>query len=148
MAQIELRVWPPSAGSDAQTAASLHGINRWFKAAVGLDPSNRTAHHRLGLLAVEQRNFSQAVRHLSLAHAIDGDHRGVVKSLGYTYIWLGEFDRALPLLKAIPEARYEMEIYIWWWGTQGREDLAGRASQGLELLERAGAPYTSTPTEP
>ena len=35
----------------------------------------------------------------------------------------------------IPEARNEMEVYAWWWTTQGRDDLAERAATMAKQLE-------------
>jgi hypothetical protein len=55
--------------------------------------------------------------------------------LGYDYVWLGQFDRAASLLARIPEAGDELGVYAWWWGTQGREDLAERAAQMAVRLE-------------
>ena len=57
------------------------------------------------------------------------------KALGYDLTWLEEFDAARPLLEGIPEAPTELEMYAWWWGTQGRDDLALRAARMSELLQ-------------
>ena len=61
-------------------------------------------------------------------------HRGIKKSLGYAYTWLGEFDKAFALLEQIPESRTEMETYTWWWNTTNREDLSQKASNMADLL--------------
>ncbi|MEK7327524.1 MAG: hypothetical protein AAB217_19945, partial [Chloroflexota bacterium] len=61
-------------------------------------------------------------------------HRGVRKVLGYAYVWQGQLDRAAALLSDIPEAKSEMDTYSWWWGTQGRDDLAAQAAAMVERL--------------
>ena len=43
------------------------------------------------------------------------------------YVWLGEYDKATPLLVSIPEARTELGIYVWWWQAQGYPELSERA---------------------
>jgi hypothetical protein len=44
-------------------------------------------------------------------------------------------DRAYPLLVALPEVTDEMAVYLWWWATQGRPDLAGHAVTMEGVLE-------------
>jgi lipopolysaccharide biosynthesis regulator YciM len=107
----------------------------YFRRAIGQDANNRTANHRLGLIAMQRRDFSSAVSYLESAHWINSDHRAIIKSLGYAYAWSGEFDEATPLLAQILEARQELSTYIWWWQTQGREDLAQNANHMLVSLD-------------
>ena len=83
------------------------------------------------------QDFATAAFHLETAYTQDEDHRGTRKSLGYSYTWLGNFDQALGLLVEIPEARNEMDVYTWWWETQGRQDLASNANAMSELLSSA-----------
>jgi hypothetical protein len=51
--------------------------------------------------------------------------------LAYTEVWLGDYAAAQPLLAQLPEARSEMDVYAWWWTTQGRPELATRAAEML-----------------
>ena len=62
------------------------------------------------------------------------NHRGIIKSLGYSYLWSGDFQNAQVLLTQIPEAEQELDVYTWWWDTQGRNDLSENASLALEKL--------------
>ncbi|MFV2044822.1 MAG: O-antigen ligase family protein [Anaerolineales bacterium] len=134
MAKVELADWPTNQWKGASSSAELAPAKSQFDTALGLDPKNRTAHHRLGVIAMAGQDFPTAVFHLEMAYAQDEDHRGIRKSLGYSLAWSGEFDRALSLLAEIPEAKNEMSVYEWWWGTQGREDLASNAQSVSELL--------------
>lgn len=81
-----------------------------------------------------ERNYDGAVDHLEVAFAQDLGHRGIQKSLGQSYAWAGQFDRAYELLELLPESRSEMDVYQWWWATQGGEDLASNAQAVSELL--------------
>jgi tetratricopeptide (TPR) repeat protein len=133
MARVELAGWHDEAINEFG-AQGLDPAAAWFHQALGWNPGNRTAHHRLGLIALRQRDFQTAAAHLQAAHRSDVEHRGVRKVLGYTYVWLGQLDRARTLLASIPEAETDMGVYAWWWGTQGRDDLASQAEQMANLL--------------
>ncbi|MDR9500111.1 MAG: hypothetical protein RI556_13115, partial [Hydrogenovibrio sp.] len=71
-------------------------------------------------------------------HGFGGRHQGIDKNLAYSYVWAGHHNDALIMMDRIPEASAEMGVYIWWWETQGRDDLAGRAEQMADLLTDAG----------
>ena len=55
-------------------------------------------------------------------------NRGLIKNLGYSYLWLGEMDKAKTLLEQLPETQEELKAYTWWWNTQGRSDLSSNSS--------------------
>jgi hypothetical protein len=42
-------------------------------------------------------------------------------------VFNGQIEKAHQILREISEAENEMRIYNWWWGTQGRDDLANYA---------------------
>jgi tetratricopeptide (TPR) repeat protein len=79
-------------------------------------------------------DFETAARYLEAALEQAPGHRGIVKSLGLCYAWLGEWERAQVLLERIPEAPSELEVYEWWWDTQGRNDLSVHATQMVSRL--------------
>ena len=132
LARLELAGWPDTR-RDTQHP-DLRAVGNLFEKAVSLDPRNRTANQRLGQLALARRDFDQAVVYLEAAYKADDGHRGVRKDLGFTNVWLGRFDRAAALLGPIPEASYELGVYSWWWGTQGRVELADRAVRMAKAL--------------
>jgi thioredoxin-like negative regulator of GroEL len=84
-----------------------------------------------------RQDFKTAAANLETAYQEAPAHRGIIKSLGYCYVWLGDMDQAQKLLDQIPEARHEMEVYSWWWDTQGRPDLSARASLMVSRLNPA-----------
>ncbi len=134
MARIELADFPSGKWTDGSESDALKPAEGWFHHALQLNPNNRTAHHRLGLIAMLRRDYPTAIAHLEKAHALDGNHRGIRKLLGYSYVWAGQLDQAADMLAGISEAKSEMRVYIWWWGTQGRQDLANQAEKIAQLL--------------
>ena len=130
-ARIQLENWPTKTWSNGQAAARLGALEPQFNRALALDPANETAHYRLGLLASERRDYAAAISFLAPAQQADPGHRGLNKTLAYAYIWSGDLAHARPLLKSVPEAPNELGVYIWWWGTQGRTDLAQRAAAAV-----------------
>ena len=137
MSKIQLADFPSGrwdAGDDMERFTAVEPL---FLTALAYDPGNRTANHRLGLIAMLDHDFQRAVSHLGIALQADPEHRGVRKALGYSYIWLGQYEQASVLLTDLPDVIQELDVYIWWWGTLGRDDLAGNAQKMLELLSSA-----------
>ena len=134
-ARIELARWPTGQWTTGSLAPALAAANPEFQRALAIDPSQRTAHHRLGLAARLAQDFARAAQHLEQAAATDPGHRGIAKTLAYAYVWLGDFEAARPLLRQAPEAREEMKVYVWWWGQLGRQDLAENARRMFRELD-------------
>jgi hypothetical protein len=135
LARSELRGWPWVTEPDSAGQQDRVRADGMLSRAISLQPGNVSANFRLGLLAMEDRAFARAEGYLSAAWDGAPDHRAIRKALGYVLTWLEEFDEARPLLEMIPEAAAEMDVYAWWWGTQGRDDLAWRATRMSELLQ-------------
>lgn len=134
MAKVELGGFPTNQWDKGEHLAELAPAEALFLQALAYDPSNRTANHRLGLIAMMRRNFPAAIASLETACQADPDHRGIQKALGYAYTWAGQLNQALPLLRKIPEARQELQTYQWWWADQNRPDLAEYAARMVERL--------------
>jgi O-antigen ligase len=128
MARVELKGFPTGQWAGADLVPALATAETSLIAAVEVDPTNRTANHRLGLIAMLHQDFSTAAEYLKTANAQAPGHRGIMKALGYCYIWLGEYNKAQIQLAGIPEAANELDAYVWWWQVQGRSDLSERAS--------------------
>jgi hypothetical protein len=133
MAQVELANWPTNKWDDGSNLEALRPAEELFERSLAAG-NNRTAHHRLGLIAMLRRNFDQAVAHLETVNGFDGRHQGIDKNLAYSYVWAGLYEDALGMMDRVPEARDEMSVYVWWWETQGRDDLAGQAEKVAATL--------------
>ncbi|MAT99377.1 MAG: hypothetical protein CL608_19735 [Anaerolineaceae bacterium] len=137
LARVELRGWPTNQWETNTELARFDTAVTLFEQALNVDPENRTANQRLGMIAMVGRDYETAVTHLEQAEATALTHRGVAKSLGYSYVWRGQFDEAVKTLAVIPESRVEMAVYSGWWERQNRLDLAGKASEMVTILENA-----------
>ncbi len=135
MARNQLQNWPTGQWDDGQGVDLLLKAKGPLQSALAHDPDNRTAHHRLGLIQMQQRDFQRAASHLELALAQTPNHRGLIKALGFSYTWAGELERAAPLLAQIPEAEKELHIYVNWWKSLGFDELSVRAQNMADLLD-------------
>jgi tetratricopeptide (TPR) repeat protein len=134
MSQAELKSFPSNQWATSETVSALEPAESTLRTARQHDPQNQTANYRLGLISMLRRDYESAAADLETARQEAPNHRGIIKNLGYTYVWLGEFDKAQALLGRIPEAQDEMSVYIWWWQTQGRPDLSENASMMISRL--------------
>ena len=137
MSQVELKGFPTGKWATSEIVPGLELADTTLQSALQYEPRNQTANYRLGLISMLRQDFRSAAANLETAYQEAPNHRGIIKSLGYCYVWLGEMDKAQTLLDQIPEAQHEMEVYIWWWGTQDRPDLSERASRMNSRLDSA-----------
>jgi len=134
MSKVELASWPTGSWTTGSNSLDLTKSESFFLDARDYQSMNSTANFRLGLIEVYRGDFQTASNYLEASFAYKPNHRGIIKSLGYCYTWLGEYNKAADLLLQIPEAKEEMQNYIWWWQTQDRSDLAEHASIMAEFL--------------
>jgi len=135
MAQSELADFPKDEWIEPDVLSELETAESAFHTALQFDPSNGTANYHLGLIFMLRSDFDSAAEHLEAAYHKNLNHRGVIKSLGYCYVWMSDMEKSKILLSQIPEAVYELDAYQWWWNVHGRSDLAENASFALDLLK-------------
>jgi hypothetical protein len=128
MSRVELAGFPKSEWDDAGLVPQLWPADVSLHSALRADPGNPMANYRVGLISMLRQDFGSAVGSLEASYKNLPWHRGIIKNLGYCYLWLGDFEHAESLLARIPEARGELNVYEWWWANQGRTDLSERAS--------------------
>jgi len=137
LAKVELDGFPNNGWAGSDIIPKLDMAASTLLSSLQLDPVNWTANQRLGMISMLRRDFESAVGYLETAHRQAPRHRGIIKSLGYSYAWLGEMDRAELFLSQIPEAKDELDVYTWWWKLQGRSDLSEDARLALATLINA-----------
>lgn len=135
MSRVELDGFPNNGWAGPAIASKLDEAEIALRYSLQLAPNNRTANQRLGMISMLRQDFASASEFLESAYKIAPEHRGVVKSLGYCYVWLGNFEKAALFLSGIPEAQEELDVYIWWWNAQGRADLSDNAAFALQTLK-------------
>lgn len=134
LAKVELTGFPNNGWAGNDIIPKLDVAESTFHSSLQFDPTNRTANHRLGMIAMYRMDFEAAESYLEVAHMQAPNHRGVVKSLGYSYLWSGDFQKAQLLLAQIPEVEQELNVYKWWWSSRGRNDLSDMASLVLKNM--------------
>jgi O-antigen ligase len=134
MARQELVDWPTNELDDGRYVERLDTAVSHFETALTHDLLNPTAHYRLGLVAMQRRDFETAVAYFAVAQQTIPDHRGLQKALGYSYAWLGDVETAVYYLHTMDEVPQEVDVYVWWWRNQGRNDLARRAEVVEQIL--------------
>ena len=135
MERVQLAGFPLNKWPELDIVPKLETARETLQSSLQLNPANLTANYRLGLIYMLRRDFPSAVVYLERAYQETPDQRGIIKSLGYCYVWLGDTEHARALLESIPEARDELDVYIWWWDTQGRKDLAQKATVMLTTFD-------------
>lgn len=112
----------------------LSTAENFFELSLRTEPFNAVANRRLGMIRLAKMNIDDAIPYLEQSWSSDPDSRATRKALGYAYAWDGDYKRAAELLSPLREAGGEMETYSWWWGTQGKPDLAKRAAVMAQRL--------------
>jgi O-antigen ligase len=135
MSRVELAGFPKGKWDDARLIPQLHPAEASLHSALQANPYNPTANYRLGLISMLRQDFESAAKELEITYKQLPGHRGVIKNLGYCYVWLGDMEHADTLLVKIPEARGELNVYVWWWKLEGRADLSERASLMISRMK-------------
>ena len=136
MSRTELSNFPSGQWATVEMVPQLKLAEASLRSALLYNPENQTANYRLGMISLLRQDFRPAVKNLVKAYHQAPEHRGIIKNLGYSYAWLGDIDKARFYLDGIPEAHSELEVYVWWWDTQGRQDLSANASRLATQIRR------------
>ncbi len=137
MSRVELAGYPANKWNDGGRINEMQPAKMLFIRSLDYDDKNWIANYHLGLIEMVERDFSSAANYLAQAYQQQPWHRGVIKNLGYSYAWLGEMEKASLYLQSIPEAKSELDVYVWWWDTQGRQDLSANANVLASRLKSA-----------
>jgi hypothetical protein len=127
LAKLDLVNYPANRWPEEKDPQQWRPAEADLQQALSYEADNQTANHRIGLMRLVSRNFEPATQYLLKAYDKDPVNRGIVKNLGYSYLWHGELDQAQAVLLRIPETKYELDIYVWWWDVHDRHDLAKNA---------------------
>ena len=135
MSQVELDGFPNNGWVGTSIVSNLTDAETAFRTSLQFAPNNRTSNQRLGMISMLRQDFVSASEYLETAYKVTPGHRGVVKSLGYCYVWSGDLKKAEEFLSRVPEAQEELDVYVWWWNTQERSDLSNNAALELQILK-------------
>jgi len=121
--------------NDGQRATLRQQAADHYRRAIQIAPYDRTAQQRLGQMLADTAQFHDAVEHLEMAWQADPDNTTTHKALGLAYVWVGELEKAKPLLQNVPDIVYELNIWGWWRGTQQQMEQSLNAYRMSLLLE-------------
>jgi len=117
-----------------RTALRREAAERYGR-AIQVDPYDRTARQRLGVILMDENRFNEAVEHLQMAWQADPGNTTTHKALGLAYVWVGEPEKARPLLRNVPDIVEELNTWAWWRGTQGQMEQSANAYHASLMLE-------------
>ncbi len=104
--------------------AALQSARARFNRALAVDPRNPTANMRLALMDMDAGRFDAAAGHAALAWNADRNNPAARKALGLASVWVGDLDRARPLLERVPGIVDELNAWGWWRANRGEPALA------------------------
>jgi tetratricopeptide (TPR) repeat protein len=134
MSKTGLVNWPTGKWDQGGDTEKYAAAKELLSQSIRINPEQRTALYRLGLVSISERDYPSAMGYLERALAEDPTHPGIVKSLGLTYVWLGMYGKAGSLIGNLDDTYRELSVYKSWWLSQGRQDLSERAGAMLEIL--------------
>ena len=108
----------PASLDDGQRVALRQQAVDHYRRAIQSAPHDRTAQQRLGVILMDENRFGDAVEHLEAAWRVDPGNTTTHKALGLAYMWVGELEKAKPLLQNAPNIIAELNAWGWWRGTQ------------------------------
>ncbi len=139
---VQPGAWQAETGCIEQARAALNGTLSGsekelltglavedLKVSAAVDDDQRTAHFRLGLLLSDEKRFSEALKELEKACEADSQDEATIKALGLAYVWVGEVEKAESYLEKVPGITEELNVWGWWWSTNGEPALARYAYQ-------------------
>jgi O-antigen ligase len=125
--------------SEQERTIRLRAAVSSYERALKLDADNRTAHLRLGNLAVAAGRYEEGVAHLEVAWRAAPEDPTACKALGLAYAWLGRIDEAAELLRDAKDIVAELNTWGYWHGSEGRGQVAMNAYR-TSLALRADQP--------
>jgi tetratricopeptide (TPR) repeat protein len=120
---------------EAQKGALRQQAVDHFLRAIQITPYDRTAQQRLGVILMNENRFDEAVEHLEIAWQADPNNTTTHKALGLAYVWVGELEKAKPLLQNTPDIVAELNTWGWWRGTQQQAEQSVNAYRMSLLLK-------------
>lgn len=120
-----------AAASTEARAAAVAAARTEYLGALLIDERQPTAHRRLGILAMADARYADALAHLEAAAAADPDNWTTRKALGLACTWTGDIERAGLIFASLDDPSMPGELNAWssWRESRGELSLAQRAAQ-------------------
>lgn len=137
--QIELSVysWPQWPVQDAvrrSETISLEAATVRYEAALAIDPTNATAHRRLGQIALSRGDYDAARQHLQIVSVAAPYQRITGRLLGEVYAVTGAVEQAVEIWRPLNLGIDEIERRQWWYSHIGATNEASRLARAIVLF--------------
>jgi tetratricopeptide (TPR) repeat protein len=126
--------WPIQDELRRNDAVDLSAATNYYASALAFNPTNVTAHRRLGQIALSLGEYSAAQRHLETAYDIAPDQRAARQMLGEIYAIRGDLEKAIQLWKTVDTTNGQLDARVWWHIHIGAEEQADWIKQAISQL--------------
>jgi hypothetical protein len=136
--RIELQdySWPAwSFQDEIRQQADLSTAAGAFHQALRYQPSNATANRRLGMIALADGEYDQALTYLEAAYAATPEDNATRELLGEAYIATGRLDEGVALWKTVDRTQRRLEIRSWWYEYCKDETRTGWMNEVIQRLD-------------
>jgi tetratricopeptide (TPR) repeat protein len=126
-AELGVYMWPQWLIQDAvrrSHAVDLGLAQMHYAAALAVDAENRTAHLRLGQIALSQGDYVVARQHLETAHRAAPGQRITRQLLGELYAVTGDTEEAVAMWQGGNIDPHKLELRHWWYTHLGATQQA------------------------
>lgn len=108
--------WPIQDALRREGKVRLERSQNHYHTALESNPTNTTAHRRLGQIALSMGDYDLARQHLEMAYATSPEQRVTRQLLGEVYAAQGDVDAATQLWETVPVAfRRHLSVRQWWY---------------------------------
>ena len=136
--RIELQnySWPAwSFQDEIRQQADLNAAAGAFRQALHHQPSNATANRRLGMIALADGDYAQALAYLEVAYSATPGDNATRQLLGEAFIANGRVDEGVALWQTVDRTQRRLEIRNWWYEYCEDETRAGWMNQAIQQLD-------------
>ncbi|MCC6456224.1 MAG: O-antigen ligase family protein [Caldilineaceae bacterium] len=135
LSAYEWPLWPIQDELRRSNAIDLSNAIAGYQRALQLDPSNSTAHRRLGQIALSLGEYENARQHLQAAYAIAPEQRVTRQLLGELYAVTGDVTHAVEVWQSGDTDPHKLELRQWWYTHLGEAQQAHWLTEALILYK-------------
>ncbi|HAJ36031.1 MAG TPA: hypothetical protein DCL15_10085 [Chloroflexi bacterium] len=108
-----------------------------FVAAIALDPTQPTAHRRLGAILLARGEVARAKEHLAMAYTVAPYDRATRQLLGEVLALEGDEQRAVQLWQGLDVSQGQFMVREWWYQAFGQPEQLERFSHAVQSFQRS-----------
>lgn len=108
-----------------------------FIAAMTLDPTQPTAHRRMGAILLARNELARAQEHLAAAYAVAPYDRATRQLLGEVLALQGNVGRAVQIWHGLDVSQGQFMVREWWWQAYGQPEQVEKLNDAIQAFQRA-----------